>query len=674
MPAGSAGNPGTGAHSRPMRLYRDADAGGAGASGVPDAPRWDLAPLYDGFESDPYRSDVRELRDSVAAFAEAAADGNGAHADPAGWTARCIGLINRIEDLYENLDVYCYTSYSVDTTNTTPLQEMNALEEAMLPYHSSRVDFRNNLAATAKAPEELARTQPELTEYVFFLAEELEEQQNQMSAPEENLAADLARSGADAWGRLQETVSANLSVPWGDDGAERKTVVQLRGMAFDPDRDVRQKAYRAELNAWKSMEIPLAAALNGVKGTAVTLDGRRKYESSLERARRTARISRETLDALIGVMEEALPDFRRYLKAKAKLLGQPALAFYDLFAPVGGAGKDPGGTSDRLGGGEHNGGTDRGADSQAGSDTERRADSQAGSDHARSDRWTFAQAREFIVSQFRSFSDDLADFADRAFAECWIDGEPHQGKVGGAYCASVPLRGQSRILANFDGSFSSVSTVAHELGHGYHHEVLKDATAIHRSYPMTLAETASIFCETIVFTGAYDRAAEAEKLGILEAFLQDATQVIVDILSRFKFESAVFERRPTGELSPDDLKKLMLEAQRSTYGDGLDAGQLHPYMWAVKGHYYNKNLSFYNFPYAFGQLFGLGLFAQYRELGSEFPPQYRRILEMTGRATAEDVTGRAGFNIQSRDFWRSGIDYIRSRIDEFVERVEAAVG
>ncbi len=635
MPAGSAGN----------------------AGAAPDAPRWDLAPVYDGFESNAFRSDVRELRDSIATFAEAAADAEGALADPAGWTARCIGLINRIEDLYENLDVYCYTSYSVDTKNTKPIQEMNALEEAMLPYHSSRVDFRNNLAAAAKDPEELARRQSELAEYVFFLTEELEEQKNQMSAPEENLAADLARSGADAWGRLQETVSANLSVPWDTESGERKTVVQLRGMAFDPDRNVRQKAYQAELDAWKSMEIPLAAALNGVKGTAVTLDGRRKYESSLERARRTARVSRETLDALIGVMEEALPDFRRYLKAKAKLLGQPRLAFYDLFAPVGlsapaGAAKDAGGTGPQTDGspgrrvGNGNGG----------------------------DRWTFAQAREFIVTQFRTFSDDLAGFADRAFAERWIDGEPREGKVGGAYCASIPLRGQSRILANFDGSFSSVSTLAHELGHGYHHEVLKDASAIHRSYPMTLAETASIFCETIVFTGAYDRAAEGEKLGILEAFLQDTTQVIVDILSRFKFESAVFERRPTGELSADDFKSIMLEAQQATYGDGLDAEQLHPYMWAVKGHYYNQNLSFYNFPYAFGQLFGLGLFAQYRELGSEFPPQYRRILEMTGRDTAEDVTGRAGFNIQSRDFWRSGIDYIRSRIDEFENRVEAALG
>ncbi|MFW5786525.1 MAG: M3 family oligoendopeptidase [bacterium] len=633
MPVGSAGKVGTGAHSRPVRLCGAADAGSNGASGVPDAPRWDLAPIYDGFDGNAYRSDVRKLRDSVSAFAEAAADGEGARAETAAWVARCIELINRIEDLYENLDVYCYISYSVDTTNTVPLREMNALKEVMLAYYSSRVDFRNNVAAAAVDPERLGEAKPELSEYVFFITEELEEQRNQMTAPEENLAADLARSGADAWGRLQETVSANLAALWDTESGARKTVVQLRGMAFDPDRSVRQRAYRAELDAWKSMEIPLAAALNGVKGAAVTLDGRRRYESSLERARRTARISRDTLDALIGVMEESLPDFRRYLKAKAKLLGQPSLAFYDLFAPIGAADRDSG-----------------------------------------DGRWTFGRAREFIVTQFRTFSDELADFADRAFEERWIDAEPREGKVGGAYCASSPLRGQSRILANFDGSFSSVSTLAHELGHGYHHEVLKDACAIHRGYPMTLAETASIFCETIVFTGAYDGAAEGEKIGILEAFLQDATQVIVDILSRFKFESAVFERRPAGELSADDFKELMIEAQRATYGDGLDAEQLHPYMWAVKGHYYNQNLSFYNFPYAFGQLFGLGLFAQYRQMGPDFPPQYRRILELTGRASAETVTGRAGFNIRQRAFWRSGIDYVRSRIDEFVERVDAAVG
>jgi pepF/M3 family oligoendopeptidase len=609
-------------------------SGADGAGSASDAPRWDLSGAYPDFDSTEYAADRRSLENAVSTFSEVAADRARAEREPGEWTEACIARINEIEDVAENLDVYCYTRYSVDTTNTKALREMNALQEALLPFHSALVDFRNNLAAVVTDPTALTQGRPALKEYAFFIAEQLADQHNQMSAAEENLAADLARSGADAWSRLQETVSANLSAIWDEESGEEKTVVQLRGLAFDPDRKVRKKAYETELAAWKRMEIPLAAALNGVKGTAVTVDGRRNYHSSLERARRSARVSQETLDALIAVMEESLPEFRRYLKAKARLIGRQKLAFFDLFAPVG----------------AQHGGEEAGAGTS---------------------KWSFADARTFIVEQFRSFSDEMADYAERAFSEKWIDAKPRSGKVGGAYCASLPLLGQSRILANFDGSFSSVSTIAHELGHGYHHEVLKNQSAIHRSYPMTLAETASIFCETIVFTGAYDRAAESRKLGILEAFLQDVTQVIVDILSRYKFESAVFERRPSGELSAEEFKELMLEAQKATYGEGLDEDQLHPYMWAVKGHYYNHDLSFYNFPYAFGQLFGLGLFAQYRSRGRDFPPQYRRILELTGRASAEAVTAEAGFDIQTPEFWRSGIDYIRSRIDEFEERARA---
>lgn len=605
-----------------------------------DAPRWDLSAAYPGFDSPEYARDRNRLTQAVAAFETLAGAEPRDHA--AAWIRDAIDLLNEIGDLYENLEVFCYTSYSVDTRNTETLRELNALDELMLPVHGARVQFRNHLAGIVDDPERFTTAHPELAEYRFFLGEELQEQEKQMSAVEENLAADLARSGADAWSRLQETISANLSTEWNGETGERKTVVQLRGLAFNADRRVRKRAYEKELAAWKSMEIPLAAALNGVKGTAVTLDGRRHHESSLERARRSARISRETLDSLILAMREALPDFRRYLKAKARLLGLDRLAFYDLFAPVT-AGGSP-----------------------------QREDAGSGHGGAGGESWSFAEARDFIVRQFRSFSEELGAFAERAFAEQWIDAEPRAGKVGGAYCAPLPLARQSRILANFDGSFSSLSTIAHELGHGYHHEVLKEATSIHREYPMTLAETASIFCETIVFTRAYEQAGAEEKLGILEAFLQDATQVIVDILSRFTFESSVFERRPGGELSAENFKELMLEAQKATYGDGLDETQLHPYMWAVKGHYYNQDLSFYNFPYAFGQLFGLGLFSQYQRLGEDFPPQYRRILEMTGRATAEEVTAGAGFDIRQADFWRGGIDYIRSRIDEFVERVDTA--
>jgi pepF/M3 family oligoendopeptidase len=460
-----------------------------------------------------------------------------------------------------------------------------------------------------------------------------------MSGAEEALAADLGRAGGDAWERLQESVSSNLTVDW-DGGvarggsvdwtkekkkSETKTVNELRAMAFDPNRETRERAFRAELAAWKSVELPIAAALNGVKGFSVILNRRRHYASNLEEARRAARVSEKTLSALTGAMEDSLPQFRSYLKTKARLLGLPKLAFFDLFAPVGGSSK----------------------------------------------RWTFDEARAFIIEQFTSFSWDLGEFAEQAFNGSWIDAEMRRGKVGGAYCTSLPLAKESRILANFDGSFSSVTTLAHELGHGYHHHVLKDASAIHRDYPMTLAETASIFCEAVVFSKALETFPEEEKLSVLETFLQDSTQVIVDILSRYKFESMLFEARKSAEVSPEELCSFMEEAQKQTYGDGLDSENLHPYMWAVKPHYYRTGLAFYNFPYSFGQLFGLGLYAQYQQQPNSFPERYRALLELTGRAGAEKVTREAGFDIETKDFWKSGLDTIGNRIAEFTDLVSA---
>jgi oligoendopeptidase F len=234
----------------------------------------------------------------------------------------------------------------------------------------------------------------------------------------------------------------------------------------------------------------------------------------------------------------------------------------------------------------------------------------------------------------------------------------------------MPKAGESRILANFDGSFDGLFTLAHELGHGYHGWVLKDLPYIQQDYPMTLAETASIFCETIVFNRALESSTSDDRLAVLELFLQSATQVIVDILSRYKFEAAVFERREKGDLSPEELCELMLEAQRETYGDGLDAKLMHPYMWAVKSHYYSADLSFYNFPYAFGQLFGLGLYATYATDVHEFPARYKELLQSTGQKTANEVTKSAGFDIEDSAFWQSGIDVIAERANEFAALVK----
>jgi oligoendopeptidase F len=586
-------------------------------------PRWTLDSIYPGFDSPEYQAATDAFRKTAQTLLKRIEDTDALKQTPDKWLKAVIKKLDAATGLYETLGNYVYCAFSVNTQDETATRELNRVERDGLLLKDAMVRLRERLKSIRKRLPKLIAASKSLTQHEFFINEQLRFQAKQMSIAEESLAADLSLPGADAWGRLQESVSSTLSVPW--DGEEQKTVVELRALAYAPDRATRENAFRKEIQAWKSMEIPLAAALNGVKGFSVALNKRRNYDSAVEQATLHSRITPETLHALISVMDRNLPTFRRYLNTKAKLLGLKKLAFFDLFAPVG----------------------------------------------AETTRWSFAQARDFIIEQFTTFSWELGEFAERAFKERWIDAEPREGKVGGAFCAGMPVAKQSRIMSNFAGSFSDVMTLAHELGHAYHGFVLADEPFLYQDYPMTLAETASIFCETIVFNRALETVGEDNRLAVIETFLQDSTQVIVDILSRFTFEKALFERRTNEELSPAELCSLMLDAQDATYGTGLDKNERHPYMWAVKGHYYSADLPFYNFPYAFGQLFGLGLYAQYRQEEQQFPARYKQLLQMTGRATANEVTRQAGFDIEQETFWQQGIDQVTKRVDEFVSLVNA---
>jgi pepF/M3 family oligoendopeptidase len=449
-----------------------------------------------------------------------------------------------------------------------------------------------------------------------------------MSPAEEALAAELRPSGGGAWGKLHSTVTSQLSVTVAlPDGPRELPMSAVRNLAYDADREVRRQGYEAELAAWERAAVPLAAALNSIKGEVNTLSRKRGWESPLEATLFDAHIDRQTLDAMMTAARESFPDFRRYLRAKARALGLERLTWYDMFAPVASAGEG----------------------------------------------WSFARASEFVIEQFGAYSPRMREFAARAFGEHWIDAEPRDGKRDGAFCTS--LRGEeSRVLANFTASYKSMSTLAHELGHGYHNLNLAQRTPLQRGTPMTLAETASIFCETIVQQAALQRAGEHEQLEILEAALENSCQVVVDITSRFLFESAVFERRRQRELSIGEFNELMLDAQRQTYGDGLDEAVLHPYMWAVKGHYYSAGLSFYNVPYMFGLLFGLGLYARYQRDPEEFRRGYDDLLSSTGLADAATLAGRFGFDLRTPDFWRASLDIVRADVDRFERLVGAVQG
>jgi pepF/M3 family oligoendopeptidase len=501
---------------------------------------------------------------------------------------------------------------------------MSEMEPLLVHAERQRVLFQGwmgTVAAETGALESALDVEGAARNHGFYLREAAEQSRYLMSEAEEALAAELSLSGARAWQKLQGIVASQLRVPFERDGqVDQMPITVLQNLRTDPDGKVRRRAYEVELAAWESVREPLAACLNGVKGMVSTLDRRRGRTDALHAALDQARIDRQTLEAMLDAIHASFPAFRRYLQAKAGLLGQEALPWWDLFAPVG--------TSEK--------------------------------------RYSFVEARDFILEQFASFSDGLAVLARRAFDQKWIDAEPRDGKRGGAFCMKVPAVGESRILCNFDGSLDQVLTIAHELGHAYHNDCQVGKTALQRITPMTLAETASIFNETIITDALLDRTASAEEeLVILETFLNGATQTVVDIYSRYLFEKEVFERRAKAELSADDFCEMMIRAQKETYGDGLDERYLHPYMWAWKPHYYRPELSFYNFPYAFGLLFGLGLYDIYRQRGAAFLPEYDELLRTSGQGTAADLAASFGIDLCQRSFWEGSLRIVKQRIERY---------
>ncbi len=597
-------------------------------------PHWDLSNVFPGLESEEFKravgqvkADLAELDDYLSAH-KIERGGNVPDGGPIAVAATMGGYLDRTNALlrlYQTLVSYVYSFYCTDSYNTLARRILSELESLQVRLECQEVQFRGWIGTVAEQAEvfqaALAVEGPAL-EHAFYLKETADQTRYLMSTAEEMLAAELSLSGSLAWQKLQEVVTSQVTVPFGREGrTENLPIAVLQNLRTDPDGEVRRRAFEAELDAWERVREPLAACLNGVKGSRNTLNARRGRVDCLHQPLDQSRIDRETLEAMMGVMHDSFPVFRRYFRRKAARLGKEALAWWDLFAPVGESQK----------------------------------------------RYTYAETQQLLLDQFGLFSDRLQALARRAFDQQWIDAEPREGKQGGGFCMDLPAVEESRILCNFDGSYEQVSTVAHELGHAYHVECLAGKTMLQRPTPMTLAETASILIQTFVTDAVLAQAANAEEeLPILEELLIDAGQVVVDIYSRYLFEKEVFERRAGAELSADELCELMTSAQRDTYGDGLDSRYLHPYMWAWKPHYYIPSLSFYNYPYAFGMLFGLGLYAIWQEEGKAFLPKFDDLLSSTGEGTSADLAARFGVDIRDRGFWENSMRIIEARIDRYL--------
>ncbi|MCW5839416.1 MAG: M3 family oligoendopeptidase, partial [Anaerolineales bacterium] len=596
-------------------------------------PRWDLSNVYSSLEGPDFKASVADLETQLAEMDAYLAE-HKIQKNPHGPVQTSVDAqatvlstmldkLNKAMRLYGTLNAYIASYTTTDSYNQTARRIESEVEQYGVHLHKIDISVSGWVGTlSASQLEELTRRPGTLADHAFFLKEVHEQSRYMMEPAEEALAAELSLSGSNAWGKLQNTTNSQLSVEFKLDGKLQKLPMPaLINLRSHPDPEVRRRGYEAEMAAFDGVKEVYAAAMNGVKGEVATLNKRRGRTDALHSSIETSRIDRQTLDAMMEAMNESFPMFRSYYKSKAKRLGKKALAWWDLYAPMG--------SMDRS--------------------------------------YSYQEARDFILEQFAGFSEDLHGLAKRAFDNNWIDAEMREGKSAGAFCMEVPGVDESRILANFDGSMDQLSTLAHELGHAYHNECLVGKTYLQATTPMTLAETASIMCETIINNASLKLAqTPGEKLAILENQLLNASQVVVDITSRFLFEKEVFERRAKAELSADELCEIMERAQLATYGDGLDPKQLHKYMWTWKPHYYYAGFSFYNYPYAFGLLFGTGLYAIYQQRGAEFTKDYRDLLASTGLGDAATLAQRFGINIREKKFWQDSLAVIGQQIEEYV--------
>ncbi|WP_314853457.1 M3 family oligoendopeptidase [uncultured Granulicatella sp.] len=569
---------------------------------------WTLEDLYPSFESQEFKQDVEAYKALKGKFESLTLE------DSIEGITQVVKLLDESTVLTGRLYNYIHLTLATDTTHETATQV-----EVQLAGVSA--DLQATYAKVSKFLGTIQTditTDPFLAEYRYYFEEAKKDATHLLSDELEEVLAKMSISGGKAWSQLFDFMWSSAQ---GEYKGEVVTLSEIRGKAYDSDAEVRKSAYEAELKMYDAIKEPIAFSLNHIKKEVLTTSQLRGFESPLAHTLEASRMSRETLDALLEAIREYLPNFRKYLRHKAALLGhENGLPFYDLFAPVG--------NSSRT--------------------------------------FTVEESKDYLIENFKTFSADLAEMTEEFFDKHYIDFYPRKGKVGGAFCANLPMIKQSRVLTNFTGSLSDVVTLAHELGHAYHGLHIENHRPLNQDYSMPVAETASTFNENIIMNTAIKEASDEEKIALIESQLQDTTQIIVDIYSRYLFESAVFENREQSFMFSKDLEEMMLSAQKEAYGDGLDQSYLHPYMWACKPHYYSTGLSFYNFPYAFGGLFSKGLYAIYQEQPEGFVEKYQELLRATTVSSVEDTAKVLGVDVSTPEFWKKALAEVAESIEAFI--------
>jgi oligoendopeptidase F len=492
-------------------------------------------------------------------------------------------------------------------------------------FQNALTDFDEKLAGFSDEDWKQLLQADGLSELEFVLTERRERAAEKLSKQEESLINALGIDGYHSWGQMYDVIVGKIRIPFSDKGQEQLlSVGQAANKFSSPERSVRKNVFKEWENAWDKEQDYLAKTLNHLAGFRLNVYKMRGWDDVLKEPLEINRMKKETLDAMWGVISKNKQPLVKFLNRKASLLGLEKLSWYDLDAPLG--------------------------------STETKVPYQEGA--------------EFILDHFSKFGEEMTSFSKMAFENKWIEAEDRPGKRPGGFHTYFPESSQSRIFMTYSGTPSNVSTLAHELGHGFHTYAMKDLHPLNRNYSMNVAETASTFAEMIVADAAVkNAAAEEEKLALLEDKIQRSVALLMNIHARFLFETSFYNERKNGMVSGERLNELMLNAQKEAYADALD--EYHPSFWSSKLHFYITGVPFYNFPYTFGYLFSLGIYANALEEGKGYEEKYISLLKDTASMTVEDLAMKhLNEDLTKPDFWEKAVKLCMDDVEEFLSLTE----
>ncbi|MDM5285459.1 M3 family oligoendopeptidase [Peribacillus castrilensis] len=473
--------------------------------------------------------------------------------------------------------------------------------------------------------EKILEKEP-LNELKFVLNERREKAKEKLSVKEEALITQLAMDGFEGWSQMYDTIVGSMNIPY---KGEKLSVGQAANKFSDPDERARKELFTAWEQAWEEKSDLFARTLNHLAGFRLSVNEKRGWDDILKEPLEIGRMKKETLESMWNVIADHKEPLVRFLKRKAELLDLDKLSWADLDAPLAVT--------------------------------------------AESKVMDYQEGADFIIQQFAKFGSQLANFTQKAFEDSWIEAEDRPGKRPGGFCTGFPLNKQSRIFMTYSGTPSNVSTLAHELGHAFHSYAMRDIHPLNRSYAMNVAETASTFAEMVVADAAVKEAAsEEEKLVLLEDKIQRSVALLMNIHARYLFETRFYDERKQGYVSAERLNELMVDAQKEAYGDALS--DYNPTFWASKLHFYITGVPFYNFPYTFGYLFSLGIYANALKEPAGFEEKYIALLKDTGSMKVEDLAEKhLGVDLKTRDFWEEAVNACMEDVEEFMRLTDPLV-